>query len=367
MKILFTGGGTGGHIMPLIAVGREVKAKLPEADFYYIGPKDDCLTMSQENFKTKAILSGKIRSYFSFENVIDVLMKIPVSFIQSFFLLSTIKPNLVFSKGGTGSFPVTYCARVLKIPVFIHESDSYPGKSNKLTSKWAKKVFTSFQKTGFFNQNKIIVVGNPIRKEILNGNKEEAKRELSLELDKPVILITGGSQGSSPINEFIIGIINLLLEKYQVIHIAGPKKYRLVKIETDALLKDNSSSSNYHLYEFLNQVQLKNALLSCDLVISRAGAGSIFEIASLGKPSILIPLSTSANNHQSKNAYSYAKSGACIVIEQEDLTIPYFMGQIENIMANSQKMSLSALGFAKPNSAEIIAEEIIKELNSKTV
>lgn len=358
MKILFTGGGTGGHIMPLIAVGRELKKQMFEVELNYIGPKNDCLIMSKENFKTYAIVSGKIRRYFSFLNIIDLLFKIPFGFLQSFFLLLFIKPKIVFSKGGTGSLPTTYCARILKIPVFIHESDSVPGTSNKITSAWAKKIFTSFENTEYFNKDKVIVSGNPIRKDLLLGNKEEAKKELNLASEKPVILISGGSLGSQAINDFILLVLNNFVNNYEIIHIAGTNNYKRMVIESKAFLPDELEK-HYHLYEFLNEVQLKNSYAAADIVISRAGASSIFEIAATGKPSILIPLPSSANNHQSKNAYQYVKSGACVVMEQENLSPNFFLGEIDNMLSVTEKMSEAALRFAKPEAAEMIAKSII--------
>ncbi len=363
MKILFAGGGTGGHIMPIISIARELKIKIPEVQLDYMGPKSDFDLLEKEGFKNHPIVSGKMRRYLAWQNFIDLPLKIPFSFLQSFFLLLFIKPDLVFSKGGTGSLPVTYCARLLGIPAFIHESDVAPGLSNKISSKWAKRVFTSFTTIEYFDTKKVVLVGNPIRKELLNGNKEEAKKMFNITSQKPVIFIFGGSQGAGPINDFVLTLLNKILQDYELIHVAGVKNYKILDIKSKATLLDPSLKSSYHLYESLNQVQLKNAYAVCDIIISRAGAGSIFEIAMIGKPSILIPLPSSANNHQAKNAYQYAKSGACIVIEQESLTDSYFIGEIENVIEKSEKMRTSALKFAKPDASEKIAKEIIEELS----
>ena len=153
-KIVFTGGGSGGHLTPLIAVAREIRRLHPKDDvsIFYIGPKDEVgsILLGQENIQPRHITSGKLRGYFSFQNVTDVALKIPFGFLQSIFLLISLRPSLVFSKGGTGSISVTVAARLLRIPVFLHESDIVPGKSNQMTSRWAKKIFISFEKTEFF-------------------------------------------------------------------------------------------------------------------------------------------------------------------------------------------------------------------------
>ncbi|RLC39711.1 MAG: UDP-N-acetylglucosamine--N-acetylmuramyl-(pentapeptide) pyrophosphoryl-undecaprenol N-acetylglucosamine transferase, partial [Candidatus Nealsonbacteria bacterium] len=175
MKIVFTGGGTAGHIFPIIAIVREMKKIHPEKDLrlFYIGPKDEySLTLlSQEGVKIKLIFTGKLRRYFSFKNFLD-LVKIPVGIFQALFWLFVLAPDLVFSKGGYGSFPTVFAANILRIPIFLHESDSVPGLASKIESKWALEIFTSFEKSEYFPKEKIICVGNPIRKEILEGDIE---------------------------------------------------------------------------------------------------------------------------------------------------------------------------------------------------
>ena len=380
MKILFTGGGTGGHIMPIIAIARELRRldAAGDLELHYIGPKDEysLSLLSQENFKIHNIVSGKIRRYFSFYNITDVLFNIPIGFVQSFFLLLFIRPKLVFSKGGSGSVVVCVSARILGIPVFLHESDSVMGLSNKKVSKFAKKVFISFEKTECFDlaktkaaeQNlilgKTILVGNPIRKELLEGTIEDTKKIFNLTFEKPILLFLGGSQGAEAINEFVVIILNNLLENYEVIHVSGLKGYKKTQMESEILL-DNELVRHYHLYPLLDEVELKNAYRASSLVIARAGSGTIFEIAALGKPSILIPLPSSASDHQLKNAYQYGKTGAALVMEQKNLTPNFFWGEINSLLSEPkvlEKMKNAALQFEKPDAAEKIAEEIITYL-----
>lgn len=346
--------------MPIISIARELKNIKPEIELHYIGPKSDFELLRLENFKIHSILAGKIRRYFAWQNFIDLLFKIPFDFLQSFFLLLLIRPKLVFSKGGTGSMPVTYCAKLFRIPVFIHESDMVPGLSNKIASKWAKKIFISFENTEYFNQ-KAILVGNPIRKELLKGDEKSAKEIFEINSKKSVVLFLGGSQGARSINEFVVANLNDILEKYEVIHVSGPKNYKGVQLESSVVV-NKDLKVYYHLRQSLNEIELKHAYKVADVIISRAGSGSIFEISALGKPSILIPLPSSASDHQSKNAYQYSKTGAALVIEQENLSPHFFIGQINHVISDRENMKNSALKFAKPEAAENIAKEIIEYL-----
>lgn len=367
MKILFTGGGTGGHLMPIIAVARELIRLYDKDDLklYYMGPgdKSGLISLSEENIRIRKIISGKIRRYFSLKNITDVLFNIPFGFLQSFFLLLFIRPQLVFSKGGTGSAIVCLAAKILVIPIFLHESDTVPGLSNRIVSKWAKKVFVSFEKTEYFDSAKTILIGNPIKKELLEGDKEIAKEIFNLTFEKPVILFFGGSQGAETINEFVLSALNDILKDYEVIHVSGRKNYKKTLAESQVILSFNKDLGRYyHLYESLDELKLKHAYSASSFIVSRAGSGSIFEISALGKPSILIPLPSAASDHQLKNAYEYSKTGASLVIEQANLTPNFFIGRMNFLLYQSEKVREAALKFAKPQAAEMIAREILEYL-----
>ncbi len=368
MKILFTGGGTGGHVFPIVAIVREIRRMYPKKDLelFYVGPKDDLALayLSHEDFIIKTIISGKIRRYAAWQNIIDVLFKIPFGVLQSFFLLLSIKPDLILSKGGSGSIAVTYSARFLKIPVFLHESDIVPGLSNQTTAKWAKKIFISFPKTEYFSPEKTVLTGNPIRKEVLEGDKEKAGELFNLTFSKPIILIIGGSQGAEAINDFVLRIINELLKDYEVIHVTGRENLKQDVAEAQ-VVEDKDLDRYYHPVGFLDEGKIKHAYTAADLIISRSGSGSIFEIAALGKPSILIPLPSAAADHQSKNAYAYAQTGASMVVEQQNLTPNFFMENLQLLFLHPEKleaMKESALAFAKPLAARAVAREILEFL-----
>jgi len=370
MKIVFTGGGTGGHIYPIIAITREIKKISPpdqEIRFFYIGPKDELTArlLSQEGIKIKPILAGKIRRYCTIiailQNIIDIF-KTAVGIIQAFGHLFFLAPDLVFSKGGFGAFPVIISARILRIPIFLHESDAVSGLANRITAKFAAEVFISFPKTENINASKMILVGNPIRKEILEGSEEDARKLFEITSNRPVILILGGSQGAQKINDLILDSLPQLIEDFEIIHQAGIRNFEQVKAEAEVVL-NKESRKYYHIYPFLREIELKHAYKISDFIISRAGSGSIFEIAALGKASILIPLPGSAQDHQLKNAYAYAKNKAAIVIEQENLTPNFFITTLKNILADQKrrkKMEEAAKNFSKPRAAEIIANYILE-------
>ncbi|MDI6602854.1 MAG: UDP-N-acetylglucosamine--N-acetylmuramyl-(pentapeptide) pyrophosphoryl-undecaprenol N-acetylglucosamine transferase [Patescibacteria group bacterium] len=385
MKILFTGGGTAGHIFPIIAIAREIKRIYPEPNlqFFYLGPRDEFsqILLSQEEINVKHVFSGKIRRYFDwkspFQNLIDVLFKIPLGILQAFFYIFFLAPDLTFSKGGFGSIPAVMASWFLKVPIFLHESDISPGLSNRFLSKFALEVFVSFPKTEYFKPSKIILVGNPIRREILEGSKEEAQKLFKLSGTKPVILILGGSQGAQRINDKILEILPELLKNFEIIHQSGEKNFEEVKAESRVILPEELASF-YHLFPFLNEEELKQAYAACDLVVSRAGSGSIFEIAAARKPSILIPLSEAAQNHQFKNAYAYAEKGATIVLEEANFTPHFFLEKLRYLFFRPpsevrdeakpqrseelEKMQKAAEEFSKPLAAQTIASYLIEFL-----
>ena len=370
MKIVFAGGGTAGHIFPIIAIVREIKRIHPDKNFqfFFIGPKDQfsATLLSQEGIKIKTITAGKMRRYLSLQNIIDLIFKVPIGTLQAFFHIFVISPDLIFSKGGYGSLPVVLAGWSLLTPVIIHESDVSPGLANKIASKFALEIFTAFpmEKTEYFPSNKMLSVGNPIRRNILEGSDLEAKKIFNLTGEKPVVLILGGSQGAARINDEVLIILGDLLKNYEVIHQTGQNNFDQVKAEADVVL-NKRISKYYHPFPFLNDKELAHALDAASLVVSRAGSGSIFEIAAAGKPSILAPLPESAQNHQVKNAYVFAENGAALVMEEVNFTPHFLLERIENLFFNPDKlreMEEKAKDFSKSEAGRVIAEYIVTYL-----
>ncbi|MDD5144826.1 MAG: UDP-N-acetylglucosamine--N-acetylmuramyl-(pentapeptide) pyrophosphoryl-undecaprenol N-acetylglucosamine transferase [Candidatus Pacebacteria bacterium] len=371
-KILFTGGGSGGHVVPIISIVREMR-KLETGtafEFFFLGPRDEFsqVLLSQEGIKVKQIVSGKMRRYGGaktfFENLFDILFKIPLGIFQSFFHIFLISPDLIFSKGGFGSLPVAISGKLLFVPLFLHEADVIPGLANKFLGQFTNNIFVSFPKTEYFPLKKIIPVGNPVRKELLGGSKNQAKETFKTFSEKPVIFILGGSQGAQRINDEILEILPELLNNFEIIHQCGENNFKNIKSESKVIINDEQAKS-YHLFPFLKEPEMRQAYALADLIISRAGSGTIFEIAASGKPSILIPLPEAAQNHQVKNAYAYAEKGAAIVIEEANFTSRFFFEKLKYLFSQPsefQKMAQAAKEFSKPEAGRIIANYIIDYL-----
>jgi len=382
MKILLTGGGSGGHFYPLIAVAQKIEKIIrknhllePEIIFASDSPYDKKILL-EENIRFLKLPAGKLRRYFSLLNFIDFFKTI-LGVLLALWKIYLEMPDIIFSKGGYAGFPVLIAARIFRIPLIIHESDIAPGKANSFAASFAKRIAISFEETAkYFSPEKIALVGNPIRTGIMGGSFSEAKDMFQLEnvgneFKPPIILILGGSQGAKKINDVVLEILPELILNYQIIHQAGEKNIQEVQAIADVVLNKpspieiglgKSSANRYHGYGFLNEIELRNGYFAADLIVSRASAGAIFELAARGKPSILIPLIGSAQDHQRKNAWAYAATGAAEVIEETNFSPHILLSEIKRLIENPQKMEkmkTSALNFSKPDAAEKIAEEII--------
>lgn len=367
MKILLTGGGTGGHFYPLIAIAEELNRLHDEQRFvnfkiYYMSDKPYDKDLLEEQFITFIpITAGKMRVYFSWQNFVDVF-KTMFGTIGALFKVFSLYPDVVISKGGYASFPVLVAAKLLRIPVIIHESDTVPGRVSRWSGKFARKVALSFpEASAYFDERKVSVTGHPIRKNLTHVVSTGANEYFDLSPGIKTVGVWGGSQGSRVINDSIISILKETLEKYQIIHQTGANDFKDVTTEARIIMGENTDRSRYKVYPFLNNVQTKMFGGAVDLVISRSGS-SLFEIAAWGKPSILIPYRHAHGDHQRKNAYHYARTGACTVIEEENLTPSILLNQIENILNNKERyiaMSERAKSFYKPDAARIIATEAV--------
>ena len=381
IRILFTGGGTGGHIYPILAVAEELNnisnQKGIKTKFRYIGaPGNYQYLLTANGILVSKIFSAKWRRYFDIRNFLDIPLFF-LSVIQAFWKVFWHMPDILFSKGGPGSLPVVFACWFYRIPIIIHESDTIPGRANKLAFKYAFRIGISFESTIEYlksceNGGKLIMktalIGNPIRLSLLSKPLEQgiAKKILGFNPEKKIILVIGASQGATKINDFFIEISHELIKKYAILHQTGFKNFEEAKNELNLSLKtiNHDEKLNYKIVPYFEK-DLGDVYSAADLIISRSGSSSIFEIAAFGKPSILIPLpeNIAANDHQRKNAYEYAKTGAAIVIEENNLNKGNFLTQIEKLFNNPDilnSMSESAKDFAKINAAKTIAEEILK-------
>lgn len=369
MKILLTGGGTGGHFYPMIAVARALKKQaelenIAKVELFFASdsPYDPSLLLG-EGIRFLSMPSGKLRRYFSFKYISD-FFKTAFGILISFWKIYSVMPDVVFSKGGYSGFPALFWARVFKIPTIIHESDSVPGIVNDWAAKWAARIAVSFPESiKYFEGRDIALTGNPVRSQIIGGNLREALEQFKLEENLPTLLILGGSQGAERINEAIISALPDLVKNYQLIHQTGKANFEDVSARTNIVLEKSEFKSRYHVYPFLDENDLRNASCASSLVISRAGASAIYEIAAWALPSIIIPIQESARNHQRQNAYAYARAGGCEVLEETNLSPHLLIAQVEKILNNPdkiKKMKEAAQAFSRLDAADRIAKEIIK-------
>lgn len=368
MRILFTGGGTGGHFFPILAIIRELKQiaedeRILNLKIFYMGPGDfGSDYLKQEGIVRLPIKSGKIRNYFSFQNFLDIF-RVIVGIGQAIWNTYLIMPDVVFSKGGYGALPSVIAAVIFRLPLIIHESDAIPGKVNKLSARFAKRIGIAFVSTAdFFPKEKTALVGVPIRKRILGGLLAEAKENFDIFSNLPIIGFSGASQGSEKINDAVLGVLKELTAEFEILHQTGAKNYTNVRGEANVIL-EFANKERYRPFGFMNETEIRDFYLVSDLIVSRAGASSIFEIAIWGKPSILIPLKSAAQDHQRKNAYEYANTGAATIIEEANLTPHILLAEINKILGNPElrkKMKEAAQKFSRIDSAELIAREILK-------
>lgn len=372
MKIVLTGGGTGGHFYPLIAVAQEIyrlcdEAKIIEPTLYYIGPDPyDSLALAEHNVRFVRAAAGKVRRYTSFWNIIDAF-KIFWGVIESIWQMYVLYPDVVFSKGGYAAFPTLVACRILAIPVVIHESDASIGRANMYAAKFAQRIAISYpgSETLFPKkvQDRIALTGNPIRADIAVPAKEGGHTFLGLSPDVPTVLVMGGSSGAQVINSTLMNALPDLVSKYNVIHQTGKELFGEVEKVSSVVLKDNPNKDRYKYFPFLNPLAMRMASGIANVYVSRAGSNAIFEVAAWGIPSIIIPIPEDISHDQTKNAFTYARAGGCVVVEQKNLTSHILISEIDRIINTKEvrdAMIRGAHGFARLDAAEKIARTILE-------
>jgi len=288
-------------------------------------------------------------------------------FVRGYFqareIIAEYDPDVVFAKGGYVSLPVGLAAHSLHYPLVIHESDSIMGMANKLLAKRADKICVSYPIKSYkdLDREKLVYSGNPVRADIYGGKKEAAVKEFGLDPKVPTIMVIGGSQGSLIINQIISESLKDLLVKYQVIHVAGERDYDWLGFQASKL--DPEARKRYYLFNFLSG-NLKDAYAASDLVISRAGNNVIAELSALRRPTILIPLASSANSHQLSNAKIVSRMGAAMLLLQENLSSKVLIRKVDYLFDNPEEMvsmSEKIATLATPDAAKIVATEIYQQ------
>ncbi|WP_059170408.1 undecaprenyldiphospho-muramoylpentapeptide beta-N-acetylglucosaminyltransferase [Bacillus sp. FJAT-27445] len=348
--IVFTGGGSAGHVTPNLAIIKELDKNT--WNIQYIGSKQgiERELIEKAEVPYHGISSGKLRRYFDLENAKDVFRVLRGCF-EARSILKRLKPRLVFSKGGFVSVPVVIAARTLKIPIFIHESDMTPGLANKISQRFATKIFTSFEETvNYLPANKTHAIGSPIRREILSGSSMKGKQFLVFDSKKPVLTIMGGSLGARRINEAVRAVLPKLAADYQIVHICGKNNL------DDSL----SSVPGYRQFEYIHD-ELPDILAATDIVITRGGSNSIFEFLALEIPMVIIPLTLQqSRGDQILNARSFEEKGYSITLQEENLTEEKLLATIEELREKSKEVKKRMRTAYRGNALDTLLEEISK-------
>ncbi len=345
-KILLSGGGTGGSVSPLLAICESLKK---EYEFFWVGTKNgiEKKMVGAEKIPYYSVSSGKFRRYFSIRNFIDPFFVL-IGFFQSLGLLLNLRPDMVITAGSFVSVPVVWAARLLRIPVLVHQQDIRPGLANKLMAPFAKVITVTFEKSLKDYGKKAVLTGSPARQSLQNPNsKFQIPNEFSEGL--PVIFILGGGTGAKAINDLVYESMSEITKFCNVIHQTGKNK----------IANRKSPIINCVSFDFLNPPQMAAAYAEADLVVSRAGMGTLTELSYFGKPAIIIPM---PDSHQEENAEILKNANAAIVLNQRKLSSDKFISEIKKLLTNDNlKSELSA------NIKKIIrtdADEIIKTIKA---
>ncbi|MCL2295007.1 MAG: undecaprenyldiphospho-muramoylpentapeptide beta-N-acetylglucosaminyltransferase [Spirochaetes bacterium] len=371
ITVCFTGGGTAGHVFPGLAVMDSLAKFCKNAnagtgvssDFFWIGSSSgmEKKLLKERGIKFIGIPAGKLRRYFSFRNFTDIF-KIMAGIIASLCILLRKRPDIIFSKGGYVSVPSVFAGKILGIPVITHESDYTPGLATRINKRFSKLILLSFEESKkFFEEkyhNKLYFTGNPVRKIFYSANSAAGRKIASVSEDIPVIMVIGGSLGAREINGLIEKLLPELLKNYYVIHQSGNNK-----ISEDISKLPEEFKKRYKRYSFIGN-EIADFIAASDIVISRAGAGLIWELAAVGKASILIPLrGKGTRGDQVENAGFLRSKEAAIVLDDEEILPDTLYNTIVSLISNKElikKMENKIKELSKPESGDYISQKILE-------
>lgn len=343
IRVIITGGGSGGHTMPAISMVDSIKKYCEEinepCEILYIGSNDgiEKKIAQKHNVNYKIISTGKFRRYFSFDNFFDIF-KVLNGVLQSYNIISKFKPDIIFSTGGFVSVPPVIAAKLHGKKIIIHEQTVDAGLANRISSRFANKIALTFEESKkYFAEEKVVVTGIPLRPQLFASDKKKSIKLLGISKDYPTLYFSGGGLGCHLLNKVALEIVENLLEKTNIIFQTGNAKNGKDYLE---MLKfreslDNNKKSRFKIYNFIND-EIGDIYSVADLVISRSGAGTVNELIALRKPAIFIPLAIAANNEQWKNAEIMSKIGGAIIIDEENLTETNLTSKINEILFSDQ-------------------------------
>lgn len=369
MRVLVSGGGSGGHIYPALAVATQLREEY-QADILFLGSDDGLETeiVPAAGFRLARIKAGKLRRYVSWQTITGV-MRVPVGVIQAINIVSKFRPSVAFTSGGYVAVPAGLAARLNGVPLLMHQQDVPPNLSNRLVAPWATRISVAFADSlAYFPARKALHLGNPIRQAMLDVRQmppQEARQTLGLEEHMPLLLVTGGSQGARHLNRVVSEALPDLLAHCQVLQISGKELYNETReLSNNALADlDESSRRRYRLVAYLTE-EMPLALQAADLVLCRSGASTLSELAVLGKASILVPLPPAiGSSPQEANAEMFKRKAAAEVIKDSDLKPQVLVEQVKRSLSSSTllgAMAKAARSLAKPQATQEIAAEIVK-------
>ena len=363
LKILISGGGTGGHIFPAIAIANAIKEKQPDVEIQFVGAlgRMEMEKVPLAGFPITGLWISGFQRKLTIRNL-SFPAKVLSSIIKANRIITMFNPDIVIGTGGYASGPLLYVASKKKIPTLIHEQNAFPGVTNKLLAKSVTKVCVSYpEMEKYFPNEKIVITGNPIRKEIQNltPTKKESLEFFNLKQTKKTLLIIGGSQGAQRINIAIAENIKKLLELgLQIIWQTGSSTYELAK-------ESVGENKDVAIYEFIQKMDM--AYTASDFIISRAGAIAIAEIIAAKKPAIYIPLPSAAEDHQTKNAMSLVDGEAGLIVTESEAIekLPVVVKALVENHSLQESIIANLASFSYPNAAADIADEVLKLTKEK--
>lgn len=366
MRILISGGGTGGHIYPALAVASELRDRY-DAELLFIGDENGLETriVPEAGIPFAAISAGKLRRYFSLGAFTD-LARIPVGMRQAYQIVKRFRPDAAFTSGGYVSVPAGMAARLNHAPLVMHQQDVPPNLANRLLTPFATQISISFAASRrYFPAEKTTLAGNPVREEVLNvvwRDPMRARQDFGLASSLPVVLVTGGSQGARRINQVIAAALPRLLRRCQVLHVSGELTYEATRAQAaQALAATPELRERYALFPYL-KTEMPQALAACDIALCRAGAATLAELAIIGRPSLLVPLPPGfTGSPQAVNAAMFEQAGAAVTIRDRDLTPALALEALWPMLGDANRriqMSVAARKLGRPTAARDLADMV---------
>lgn len=366
LRLVIAGGGTGGHVHPALAVVEELRGRGIPLDLLWIGSSGDVEgpAAQRAGIPFRAIQTGKLRRYFDKQTIVDT-GRLPIGIGQAWHILRSFRPDVIFSTGGFVSVP-TVVAGARIAPTLTHEQTAILGLATRINLRFADVLAVSFERSASrarsFNGH-VTITGNPVRASLRSGEAQRALSQLGFTENLPILYITGGARGASPINQRIAPLLPELLESYQIVHQTGPASANS-DFATLTQLRANlptNLQSRYHVTEFVRE-NIADVYAAANLVLCRAGAGTVAELSYLGKPGILIPLPNSGGREQDENARALADAGGALVIPQDDATPERLRNDIHRLLGDPDRlrsMGENATTISRPDAAELLADELL--------